>query len=106
CRNKQLHDSPYNYAPNVRVAVILADGPKDTTGKALSGWQETRCSEERHHCPNIVHDVTVDDMPNADGKYINLIAAADAGSANARSFDFVEVEHHHGQLDVIRVGKK
>ena len=69
--------SRLEYAPNVRVAVILADGPKDTTGRKLADWQSTPCSAANHHCPSIVRDGTIDDMPNADGKYINLIATAD-----------------------------
>jgi hypothetical protein len=103
CDSKAMKQSPYGYNPRFSAAFVLADGPGDPDGVRVSPWSDTTCTEGQHHCALALPEATVDDVPDAAEKFVNLVVTADANGHNARSWDVMEVEQHHGALYVTRV---
>ena len=104
CTSPKMKSKPYGYNPRISAAVVLTDGPKDTTGMRVSPWFDMTCTEGRHHCALAIPEVRVDDLPTAQGKFLNLVVTADAAGANAQSWHVMEVEQHKGGLHVTRLG--
>lgn len=103
CTRSKLRKSPYSYNPRFHAAFLLTDGADQTSGKRLSPWFDRKCTESEHHCALALPQVKA--SPGAaQGRYLNLVVAADADGANARSFDVMEVEQRKGGLHVTRLG--
>ncbi|HEY5923180.1 MAG TPA: hypothetical protein VIV11_15985 [Kofleriaceae bacterium] len=104
CDSDRMQASPYRYNPRFSAAYVLADSPTDATGRRVSPWFERGCTEGQHHCALALEAVTVDGLPDAAEKFINLVVTADSRTANARSWDVMEVEQNKGALAVTRIG--
>jgi hypothetical protein len=103
CNSSKLRKSPYRYAPRFQAAFVLADGADQPAGQRLSPWLDRKCTESEHHCALALPEAKATPDPAA-GRYLNLVVAADADGAGARSFDVMEVEQGHGGLHVTRLG--
>lgn len=103
CDSKEMRQSPYGYTPRFSASFILAGSPTDSSGERIGGWSETSCPENEHHCALALPEAALRDPKNAKVKYVNLVVAADSGGSNARSWDVMEVEQHHGSLAVTRL---
>lgn len=103
CDSKEMRASPYGYTPRFSAAFVLASSPTDASGERIGGWSETTCPENEHHCALALPEAALRDPKNAQVKYVNLVVAADSRGSNARSWDVMEVEQHHGSLAVTRL---
>lgn len=103
CDSKEMRASPYGYTPKFSATFVLAGSPTDANGERIGGWSDTSCPENEHHCALALPEAALRDPKNAKVKYVNLVVAADSGGSNARSWDVMEVEQHHGSLAVTRL---
>lgn len=103
CDRNALQRSPYGYTPTFSAAFVIGTSPRDASGRRVSEWQDNSCSASDHHCAIALPEVAVRDLAASRELFVNLIVTADAGSANARTFDVMEVEQRHGGLYVTRV---
>lgn len=103
CNSAKMKQSPYGYTPRFSAAYFLGNGPGDTSGPRVSGWTDTRCPENQHHCALAVPEEAVKNLPDAAEKYLNLVVSADSDGKNARSWDVMEVEQGKGALAVTRI---
>jgi hypothetical protein len=98
-----MRNAPYDYNPRFSAAFVLGDSPTDATGKRVSPWKNTTCTQSQHHCALALPEAAVLGLPDAAEKYVNLVVTADANGANAKSWHVMEVEQHHGALAVTRI---
>jgi hypothetical protein len=104
CNSKHLENNPYGYAPRFSATFVLAASKTGANPNgAVAGWFDTTCPESRHHCALAIPEMQVDQVPDAEEKFLNLVVSADAAGKNARSWDVMEVEKDHGGLYVTRM---
>lgn len=96
--------SQYNYAPTVNYKIIYASSANATSGVTISDWENTLCTEGKHHCPITIRDVTFGPNSPASERWVNVLISASAGN-NAGAGDKVVLEDGpHGDLTVFRLG--
>lgn len=100
--------STYNYAPTIRYHLIYGSTANDTSGNAITPWNNVVCNEGKHHCPFTIRDVNFDVPLDSSMRYVNLVVAADNSAAGGG--DRVVVEEadgpaDHGRLSVFRLGQ-
>ena len=104
CRRTKLRKSPYRYTPRFHAAFFLTGRANSAAGQRVSPWFDRRCTEREHHCALALPQVKYTAPGSASGRFLNLVVAADADGAAARSFDVMEVEQRKGGLHVTRLG--
>lgn len=96
--------NPYGYAPRFSATYVLGTSATDANGPRLAPWSDTVCTKGRHHCALALPQASVQSLPNAAERWVNLVVTADANGKNARSWDVMDVEKNHGALAVTRLG--
>jgi hypothetical protein len=100
--NKPNHpcvgSQPYKFQPTVYARLVAATSPTATTGRVISAWKGMPCDKVVHHCPLTV-EANRAVVPGA-GRYVNLVASAQAGAAG--NGQVLAVEPTQGELQVIQ----
>lgn len=105
CKNTHI----YNYDPTIRYHLIYGTTANDTSGSAITAWENYTCSEAKHHCPLTIRDVDFNVPQDSSMRYVNLVVAADHSGANNNDRVVVEEtannSYDHGRLSVFRLGQ-
>jgi hypothetical protein len=90
---------PYKLEPNIYARLVAATSPTATTGRQIAAWKGMPCGKVVHHCPLSIQASRA--AVTGAGRYINLVASAQANGAAANQV--LAVEPDQGEMQVIQI---
>ena len=89
---------PYKLEPNIYAKLVAATSPTATTGRQIAPWRGMPCNKVVHHCPLSIGASRA--VVAGAGRYLNLVASAQANGAGTNQV--LAVEPTQGELQVIQ----
>src|SRR5215211_9432981 len=91
-KNKPNHPcvgtQPYKLEPNIYAKLVAATSPTATTGRQIAPWRGMPCNKVVHHCPLSIGASRA--VVAGAGRYLNLVASAQANGAGTNQVLAVE----------------
>ena len=90
---------PYKFDPNIYARLVAARSPTATTGRQVAPWKGMPCGKVVHHCPLSIEVSRA--VVSGPGRYLNLVASAQAPEAGANQV--LALEPTQGEMQVIQI---